>query len=163
MTRYLCGASYVDPGFADNVVAELMTDAHRAVVPSTGYDLEPVLRHALRARRIWLAQHALVTLVLLIGFAFALEGTTLLYAGAVTLVLPGLLRRWLGRAKANTVMVLSLLFGGPLVLAAGAAWLVADRYRYSGAGHHAALRADRLDLVEGRLQHVGEDREVFAD
>ena len=31
------------------------------------------------------------------------------------------------------------------------------------AGHHAALRADRLDLVERGLQHVGQDREVFAD
>ena len=27
------------------------------------------------------------------------------------------------------------------------------------AGHHAALGADRLDLVEGRLEHVGEDGE----
>jgi hypothetical protein len=25
------------------------------------------------------------------------------------------------------------------------------------AGHHAAMRAHRLDLVEGRLEHVGED------
>src|SRR4029453_7480562 len=31
------------------------------------------------------------------------------------------------------------------------------------AGHHAVGGPDRLDLVERRLKHVGQDREVFAD
>jgi len=127
ITRYLCGASYVDPAFGDRVVGELMEDAHRAVVPPTGYDLEPVLRHAYRARRIWLAQHALVTLVLLVGLVLAPVGTILLVLAGLALALPALVGGRIGRAKSRRVAVVAVLvvlalvlFGLPIVLAIGA-------------------------------------------
>ncbi|GIF63631.1 hypothetical protein Ais01nite_16660 [Asanoa ishikariensis] len=124
ITRYLCGASYVDPGFGDRVVGELTEDAHRAVVPPTGYDLGPVLRHAYRARRIWLTQHALVTLVLLAGLFLAPVGTILLVGAGLALALPALIGGRIGRAKSRRVAVVAVavllalaLFGVPIVMA----------------------------------------------
>ncbi|MEV4538536.1 hypothetical protein AB0J82_32630 [Asanoa sp. NPDC049518] len=124
ITRYLCGASYVDPGFGDRVVGELMEDAHRAVVPPTGYDLGPVLRHAYRARRIWLVQHVLVTLVLLVGLLLAPVGTILLVGAGLALALPALMGGRIGRAKSRRVAVVAVvvvlalaMFGVPLVMA----------------------------------------------
>ncbi|MEV4622556.1 hypothetical protein AB0J74_28075 [Asanoa sp. NPDC049573] len=122
ITRYLCGASYVDPSFGDKVVRELMEDAHRAVVPATGYDLGPVLRHAYRARRLWLAQHALLTAVLLVGVFIAPEGTLLLVLAALALALPGLSGGPLSRSRAKRLGLIAILvllglilLGGPIV------------------------------------------------
>lgn len=50
-TRYLCAAVYLDPRIGDRVISEFLDDENRAVVPSYGFDVEPVLLHALRARR----------------------------------------------------------------------------------------------------------------
>ncbi|MGN9778924.1 hypothetical protein ACTMS0_24650 [Micromonospora sp. H33] len=50
-TRYLCVAAHTDEAFADRVVAEVLDDDLRAVAPSVGFDLDPVLRHCLAARR----------------------------------------------------------------------------------------------------------------
>ncbi|MFF0655459.1 hypothetical protein [Micromonospora tulbaghiae] len=79
-TRYLCGAAYRSERFADGVIAELVDDGHRAVVPTVGYDLEPVLRHCYHARHLWLLQNALISAILLIGF-FAATWSTVLLAG----------------------------------------------------------------------------------
>ncbi|WP_435091332.1 hypothetical protein [Micromonospora aurantiaca (nom. illeg.)] len=79
-TRYLCGAAYRSERFADGVIAELIDDGHRAVVPTIGYDLEPILRHCYHARHLWLLQNALVSAILLVGF-FAATWSTVLLAG----------------------------------------------------------------------------------
>jgi hypothetical protein len=50
-TRYLCAAVYLDQDIGDRVISEFLDDENRAVVPSYGFDVEPVLLHALRARR----------------------------------------------------------------------------------------------------------------
>ncbi|MFA1537701.1 hypothetical protein [Actinomadura monticuli] len=50
-TRYLCAAVYLDRRIGDRVISEFLDDENRAVVPSFGFDVEPVLLHALRARR----------------------------------------------------------------------------------------------------------------
>ena len=50
-TRYLCAAVYLDPRIGERVISEFLDDENRAVVPSFGFDVEPVLLHALRARR----------------------------------------------------------------------------------------------------------------
>src|ERR1700683_2194938 len=65
-TRYLCAAPYVDPGFANKVIRNVLA-AHRAVVPSVGFDLGPIIRHCLNARKLALIRDLVLTLLLLIG------------------------------------------------------------------------------------------------
>src|SRR5262245_17382135 len=43
-TRYLCAAAYLDSSFSNGVIRELL-GSHRAVVPSRGIDLIPIIRH----------------------------------------------------------------------------------------------------------------------
>src|SRR5260221_2026101 len=43
-TRYLCAAAYFAPWFTNKVIGELIA-SHRAVAPSHGIDLEPIIRH----------------------------------------------------------------------------------------------------------------------
>jgi hypothetical protein len=69
-TRYLCAAAYLAPSFADSVIGELLS-SHRAVAPSRGVDLEPVLRHCLKARRLQLVRDVLLCALLVVGVLFA--------------------------------------------------------------------------------------------
>ncbi|WP_433527873.1 hypothetical protein ACQPYA_15940 [Micromonospora sp. CA-263727] len=50
-TRYLCVAAHTDEQFAERMLDEVLGDHLRAVAPSVGFDLSPVLRHCLAARR----------------------------------------------------------------------------------------------------------------
>ncbi|MFC4913270.1 hypothetical protein [Actinomadura gamaensis] len=51
-TRHLSAAVYLNRAVCAAVIGEYLHDQHRAVAPSFGFDLEPVIRHALRARRL---------------------------------------------------------------------------------------------------------------
>ncbi|RIV38424.1 hypothetical protein [Micromonospora radicis] len=84
-TRYLCGAAYSNHDFAEEVIAELVENGRRAVVPAIGYDLGPVLRHCYRARQLWFGQNLIITVILFLGviLAFASTATLLLFALAV--------------------------------------------------------------------------------
>jgi hypothetical protein len=121
ITRYLCGATYISSRFADRVIRELMPDGHRAVVPAIGYDVEPVVRHAYRARRIWLTQHILITLLLAVGLALVPVGATILVLVAFLLFVPSLVARRSDGINWKLVLgVVVALFGlscllGPLV------------------------------------------------
>ncbi|MBG0565784.1 hypothetical protein [Actinoplanes aureus] len=86
-TRYLSGAAYVDERYADVVVDRFVADSHRAVPPALGYDLTTVIRHCLRARRLWLVQNALVTLILLLGLVVFTAATASLIVAGVCWVL----------------------------------------------------------------------------
>ncbi|TDD05991.1 hypothetical protein E1292_16145 [Nonomuraea deserti] len=67
-TRYLCAAAYLDHGFRDRVLDELLFDPYRAVPPSYGgFDLMPVLHHCRRARAILTVRDALITLLFAAG------------------------------------------------------------------------------------------------
>jgi hypothetical protein len=66
-TRRLCGAPYLDPDFANAVIREVVESERKAVPPSYGFDLDPVVRHCLRARRLLLIRYAMVTGVLVLG------------------------------------------------------------------------------------------------
>jgi hypothetical protein len=70
-TRYLCAAAYLDPLFANRVIRELV-GSHRAVIPSRGIDLIPIVRHCLKARKMQLIRDALLTILLLLGLRLAL-------------------------------------------------------------------------------------------
>ncbi|TDC75178.1 hypothetical protein [Actinomadura sp. 7K507] len=60
LTRYLCAATYLDKDLCDAVIDEYVDEAYRAVVPSHGYDLEPVIRHARQARRMRIVRDTLL-------------------------------------------------------------------------------------------------------
>lgn len=51
-TRLLCAGTYLDPGFRDATITELIEHSERLVPPSLGYDVSTVLKHALRARNL---------------------------------------------------------------------------------------------------------------
>ncbi|MEU4693947.1 hypothetical protein [Actinoplanes sp. NPDC023714] len=66
-TRGLCSAAYVDIEYANAVIGEVLESERKAVPPSFGFDLDPVVRHCLRARRLLIVRYALVTAILLAG------------------------------------------------------------------------------------------------
>jgi hypothetical protein len=66
-TRRLCGAPYLDPDFANATIREVVESERKSVPPSYGFDLDPVVRHCLRARRLLLIRYAMVTGVLVLG------------------------------------------------------------------------------------------------
>jgi hypothetical protein len=89
-TRYLCAAAYLNPAFANMVIGELLA-SHRAVVPSLGIDLVPIIRHCLNARRAQILRDVLLTVFLLAGLLFATTSIIgiLIIAFVFGLVLPG--------------------------------------------------------------------------
>jgi hypothetical protein len=50
-TRYLCAAAHMDPDYADQAIAEFLTEPLRAIPPAIGFDAGLVLREAVAARR----------------------------------------------------------------------------------------------------------------
>jgi hypothetical protein len=66
-TRRLCCAPYVDDRFGNAVIREVVESERKAVPPSFGFDLDPVVRHCLRARRLMIARYAFVTGILVVG------------------------------------------------------------------------------------------------
>jgi hypothetical protein len=71
-TRYLSAAAYLDATYAATVIRELVASV-RAVAPSVGIDLGPIIRHCLRARNIQLARDAVLSVLLLIGLIIDTE------------------------------------------------------------------------------------------
>lgn len=112
VTRYLCAAAYLDPAFANVVISELVA-SHRAVVPSLGMDVLPVIRHCLRARRMQLIRDVILTILLAIGLFFATVPVIgILVLGFVLGRLPG--AHWERRSvgsKALAVTGLVLILG----------------------------------------------------
>jgi hypothetical protein len=49
LTRYLCAATYLDPGYAKSLVEHVSGEPHLAVAPSPACDIPVVLRHAYAA------------------------------------------------------------------------------------------------------------------
>ncbi|MFC4045838.1 hypothetical protein ACFO1B_46130 [Dactylosporangium siamense] len=121
-TRRLCAAVHLDADLARRVVAELTDDPRRAVPPSVGFDLEPVLCHALRARLLATARDGFLTVAVLTALVLAPRTTAaVLLLGAAA---------GLGRAApvlpvppaGRALFVAALVFG--LVTAVGAALTV---------------------------------------
>jgi hypothetical protein len=65
-TRYLCAAAYLDKRFADEVILHVLEEEHRAVAPSYGVDLVPVICHCLAARRRRLLRDSVLTGLVLV-------------------------------------------------------------------------------------------------
>jgi hypothetical protein len=64
-TRYLCAAAYLDKRFADEVVLYVLQEEYRAVAPSYGVDIVPVICHCLAARRRRLLHDSILTSLVL--------------------------------------------------------------------------------------------------
>ncbi len=60
-TRYLCAAGHLDENFRRLAIQELLFHPHRAVSPSYGIDVVPVLRHCLLANRRMLIRDLALT------------------------------------------------------------------------------------------------------
>lgn len=82
ITRYLCAAAYLIPGFPRLVMAEFAENEHRAVAPSVGFDIGPVLRHCHRARSLLLGRDALLLMVPVVGLAMTPLLSVWLWVGA---------------------------------------------------------------------------------
>jgi hypothetical protein len=102
-TRYLCAAAYLDNGFANRVIRELIA-SRRAVAPSLGFDVGPVIRHCLRARRNLLTRDIVLAVLVIIGLI--LSPLVALDFLLVTLVLGVLLpnARWKRRGPVGKVL-----------------------------------------------------------
>ncbi len=77
VTRLLCAGTYLDDGYRRAVIRSLLTERFRQVAPSYGYDVVPVLGHALAARRLRM-YHTVLTytglfLAVLLGFTGGLS------------------------------------------------------------------------------------------
>jgi hypothetical protein len=101
-TRYLCAAAYLDSAFANPVIGELV-GSHRAVVPSRGVDLIPVIRHCLKARKMQLVRDVLLSVLLFFGLFVATGPLILMMIIAFFLsFLPK--PRWERRSLGNKVL-----------------------------------------------------------
>jgi hypothetical protein len=69
VTRLLCAGAYLDDGYRRAVIQELLIERYRQIAPSYGYDVVPVLGHALAARQRRIFQYAFTIL------AFVVLGT----------------------------------------------------------------------------------------
>lgn len=79
-TRHLCAGAYVDEPLSRKVIKEFLYREHRAVVPSYGFDLRPVLMHCLQARRLRVHRDALITVLLAIGLVVSWKATLIVLA-----------------------------------------------------------------------------------
>ncbi len=87
-TRYLCAAAYLNPAYANQVIWELVA-SRRAVAPSVGMDLGPVIRHCLNARRIQLTRDVILAILLVAGLIVATVPTLIvLFIGFLLSLLP---------------------------------------------------------------------------
>lgn len=109
LTRYLCAAAYLDKDFCDAVLKEYVYERHRAIVPSDGYDLEPVIRHARRARLLRIGRDALICFLWLALLIFATP-----FAVAYFLVVAA--TTYLRRANRRKIAVRVILVAVPLLL-----------------------------------------------
>ncbi|WP_157995732.1 hypothetical protein [Thermomonospora amylolytica] len=108
-TRYMCAAAYLDETFARKLTKEFVEEDHRGVVPSFGFDLVPVVRHALRARRMRLVRDTVLTVAILLGLLLNFQATLVVLAAflmvGLFLALNGALARTDGPMAARPVRI----------------------------------------------------------
>ncbi|MDL4814859.1 hypothetical protein [Actinomadura opuntiae] len=112
-TRYLSAAVYLDQRLCDRVIAEFLDDEHRAVVPSFGFDLGPVILHAVRARRFRLARDLAIIVAFVVAWMLVPAVAALYLLVTMLLHVPWRRLRWRWRLALGWFAALSLL---PVVL-----------------------------------------------
>ncbi|BCJ68138.1 hypothetical protein [Polymorphospora rubra] len=89
-TRHLCAGAYLDDDFRDACLQEVYYQPKRMVAPSYGFDLLPVIGHALKARDMAVWRDAAIVTTLLVGactvlpLALAAMGLALLWITSST-------------------------------------------------------------------------------
>jgi hypothetical protein len=129
-TRHLCAAAYIDDDFRQTSLRKVYFQAKRLVAPSFGFDLVPVLSHALRARNGALARDGAILLTLLVTLvlwpATLVAGLAIVVSLKLTVATYRLARDMISdlrtgvRAHAGTLLPRALL----LVLGWSFSWLV---------------------------------------
>jgi hypothetical protein len=116
VTRSLCAAAYLDRGFANKVISNLLV-TRRAVAPSVNFDAGPVLRHCLRARRHILIRDTVLTLIVLVGLVVKTLPTldVLLFTFVLGGLLPSLGRRR-GKFRTHLLLLLAAMVAGVLAV-----------------------------------------------
>src|SRR4051794_26590839 len=122
-TRHLCCAPYVDVTFANVVIREVVESERKAVPPSYGFDIDPVVRHCLRARRLLITRYAIVTALIVAGLCITPVWTIAwLLLCAVTVGMRSSAVRELPRpirlSIVAAIVVLALCFAGYTILQA---------------------------------------------
>jgi hypothetical protein len=146
-TRYLCAAPYLDSGFADRVIGELVA-TRRAVAPSVNVDIGPVIWHCRRARRMTLTRNLVLFGILLLALSIKHKTTVdwFYFAGVLTLLLHVI--RWFNKRKAKLVPLIALLAQVAILSIAFAhipqlrpGGLLANLHLTSGSGKGASATA----------------------
>jgi len=110
-TRYLCAATYLESGFANHIITNLLA-TRKAVAPSVHFDLGPVIRHSLRARKLLLNRNVVFVACVVVGmFTNPLMALDFLF---LTFVFGGLVpavRRLPRKAMGKALNVIVILFG----------------------------------------------------
>ncbi|MFI5913111.1 hypothetical protein [Dactylosporangium sp. NPDC051541] len=105
-TRQLCAAAYLNDDFAYKIIGETTGDDQRSVPLSLGFDIEPVIRHAFRARRMLVVREAMLTSVIVTGLVLV-PGATLAWL-ALAAGIRTLRRGWRGdslRTRAGWALI----------------------------------------------------------
>jgi hypothetical protein len=110
-TRYLCAAAYLETGFANHVITNLLA-TRKAVAPSVHFDLGPIIRHCLRARKLLLIRNVVFVVCVLVGlFTSPLMTIDFLCLIFVFGALVPAARRLPGKAMRKALNVFLILFG----------------------------------------------------
>ena len=117
-TRYLCAAVHIDEAFARAALDEVLYQPHRAIAPSHGISLGPILRHALAARRRSLARDGIVAGALILGLAISFTAGLIVLIALVALLLLMQIPRLIAarRTTAAVVYLIIVLFVVPPVV-----------------------------------------------
>ena len=105
-TRYLCAAAYLDGHFTRQVIDEVLHESNRAVAPSYGVDLGPIVRHCLEAERRLLNRDGVVTATLALVMLFAVANGATIVLGSVGLWLAVEAFRMFAKRVVNAGLVL---------------------------------------------------------
>lgn len=140
-TRYLCVGAHVDPEFADRVVHDVLEDRHRAVCPSRGIDLVPIVRHCLASRRRRLVRDLGILGVLAASlFSSPMPTAALAVTAWSWWLLYRLVKGWTSRGPARSLL--------PLAALAGTLYLVA---LVDGVALRQTLAASRVLDIERQV------------
>ncbi|MFI1988868.1 hypothetical protein [Actinoplanes sp. NPDC020271] len=134
-TRHLCAAAYLDEEFRETALREVYHQPRRAVAPSHGFHLIPVLAHCLHARSIAIWRDGVITATLLIMLCAA-SGPTITLIGLLiafhAVVATARLARDVVRGmRTGTSIDLGALAGRTLLLTI--AWTAAGLIFFLGA------------------------------
>ncbi len=145
-TRYLCAAAYLNDNFANQVIWQLLA-TRRAVAPSINFDVGPVLRHCLRARRNLLIRNIVLMVIVIAGLILWRPQTValLIFALGLALLVPNA-----GRGRGRLLRTFGRALGTITAVALGIAFLA-----FLTVGSHASSFSVSRSLAQGAANFIG--------